>query len=91
MAAEILRLAQLPVGWHQNGPAEAEEIVQQIVKARRAQTPSLLDQLSENGKGLPSFEQHMEEAWRELEERVNEQDEASSDTEVARVGKYIVS
>ena len=63
-AVEILRLAQLPAGWHQIGPAEAEEIVRQIVKARRAQTPGLSDTLAEDGKGLPPFEQHMADTWR---------------------------
>jgi hypothetical protein len=80
-AVEILRLAQLPAGWHQIGPAEAEEIVRQIVKARRAQTPGLLDTLAEDGKGLPPFEQHLADTWRELEEKANETDEANFDGE----------
>jgi hypothetical protein len=83
-AVEVLRLAEMPDSWHQIGPAEAEEIVRQIVKARRAQAPGLLDKLAEDGKRLPPFEQQMAETWRELEERANEPDGAApSGAEVA--------
>src|SRR6516162_3182970 len=48
-AVEVLKLVQLPEGWQQVGPAEAEGIVRQVVKARRAQTPGLMDELAEQG------------------------------------------
>jgi hypothetical protein len=66
-AVEVLKLAQLPDVWQQVGPMEAEAIVRQIVQARRAQTPGFLDQLADQGKDLPPFDQHMDDTWRELE------------------------
>jgi hypothetical protein len=74
-AVEVLKLAPLPKGWEQVGPVEAEGIVRQIVQARRARTPGLLDKLTDQDKGLPRFEEHMDETWRELEERANEPDD----------------
>jgi hypothetical protein len=83
-AVEVLKLAQLPYGWQQAGPIEAEGIVRQVVKARRAEAPGLMDELAEQGKGLPPFEEHMADTWRELEERANEPDgEGAKGTEVA--------
>jgi hypothetical protein len=78
-AVEVLKLVQLPEGWQQVGPAEAEGIVRQVVKARRAQTPGLMDELAEQGKGLPPFDKHMDDTWRELEERANEPDDEGAE------------
>jgi hypothetical protein len=74
-AVEVLKLAQLPDGWQQVGPVEAEGIVRQVVRARRAQSPGVFDELTDQGKGLPPFDKHMDETWRELEERANESGE----------------
>jgi hypothetical protein len=74
-AVEVLKLAQLPEGWQQVGPMEAEAIVRQEVEVRRAQAPGFLDELADRDKDLPPFEQHMEDTWRELEKRASEPDD----------------
>jgi hypothetical protein len=74
-AVEVLKLAQLPEGWQQVGPVEAEAIVRQVVEVRRARAPGFLDELADRDKDLPPFEQHMEDTWRELEKRANETDD----------------
>ncbi len=66
-ASEILRLAQLPAGSQGISPSDPGEIVRQIVTERRRQAHSPLDDLLDDGKGLPPFDRHMEETWRELE------------------------
>jgi hypothetical protein len=73
-ATAILRLAQLPAGSLGIGPTDAEEIVRLIVAEQRKQAPEPLDELVDNGKGLPPFAQHMEDTWRELEARAAEAD-----------------
>jgi hypothetical protein len=78
-AVEVLRLAQLPEGWQQAGPIEAEAIVRQVVKARRAAAPGLLDELADQGKTLLPFEERMANTWRELEERANEPDDEDAE------------
>src|SRR5262249_14017656 len=76
-AAEILRLAQLPGGALVGGPTEADEIVRQIVERRRAQAHGgILEDLCNKEKGLPPFNQHIEEMWAELEARAAETDES---------------
>jgi hypothetical protein len=74
-AVEVLRLAQLPSGGLGIGPTDAEEIVRQVVIERRERAQDPLDDVLDGGKGLPSFEQHMRDTWRELEARAAEPDE----------------
>jgi hypothetical protein len=75
-AAEILRLAQLPPGALGYGPTEPEEVVRGIVTARRLKAQNRLDELLVGqSKGLPPFEQQVEETWQELEARAAEADE----------------
>jgi hypothetical protein len=77
-AGEILRLAQLPAGALAGGPTDAEAIVRQIVARRREQAHGgILDDLRDQGKGLPPFEQHVAETWQELEARAAEADESA--------------
>jgi hypothetical protein len=74
-AGEILRLARLPAGALAAAPTDAEVIVRQIVVRRREQAHGgILDDLRDEGKGLPPFERHMEETWQELEARAAEED-----------------
>jgi hypothetical protein len=75
-ASTILRLAQLPSGGQGIGPTDAEEIVREVVSARRQHAHNPLNDLMDNGRGLPPFERHMEDTWRELEALANEPDEA---------------
>jgi hypothetical protein len=74
-ASEILRLAQLPAGSLGIGSTDAEEIVRRIVNTRRQHAHGPLDDLLDDGKGLPPFERHMEDTWRELEALANEPEE----------------
>jgi hypothetical protein len=74
-AVEVLKLAQLPEGWQQVGPVEAEAIVRRVVEVRRSQAPGFLDELTDRDKHLPPFEEHMADTWREMEERANEPDD----------------
>jgi hypothetical protein len=78
-AVEVLKLAQLPEGWQQVGPMEADAIVRLVVKARRAEAPSFLDGLVDQGKDLPPFEEHLADTWRELNERANQPDDEDAE------------
>jgi hypothetical protein len=74
-AVEILRLTRLPGGSEGIGSTDPEQIVRQIVKARRDSAPGRLDDAFNSGKGLPPIEQHVEQTWRELEALAAEPDE----------------
>jgi hypothetical protein len=67
-------LAQLPGGSGGIGPAEPERIVRAIVTQRRKDAPGVFDGLLEDGKGLPPYEQHLQEVWQELDAAAAEPD-----------------
>jgi hypothetical protein len=71
-AVELLRL--VPLSLPAAGPADPEEIIRQVVVGRRAQARGTLDDVLEDGKGLPPFDEQVQETWRELEARVGEPD-----------------
>jgi hypothetical protein len=77
VASEILRLAQLPAANRRIGPTDAEEIVRRLVADRRENAPDPLDDMRVTHKGLPPFERHVKETWRELEARAAETDESA--------------
>src|SRR5262249_52967900 len=70
-ACELLKLAQ-PPGGAPGGRTDPEGIVQAIVKKKRNEAHGTLDALMDDGKGLPAFDKHVQETWRELEALVNE-------------------
>jgi hypothetical protein len=74
-AAEILKLAQLPAAALTIGPTDPEEIVRRIVAERRKQAHGPLDELLNDGKGLPPIGEHMESVRQELEALAAETDE----------------
>ena len=65
-ALDILRLAKL-TDISPQGPEEPETIVQQAVNRERQQARGSLDDLTENHKGLPSYDEHLARKWAELE------------------------
>jgi hypothetical protein len=75
-AGEILRLARLPTDDVPTGPTDPEEVVRQVVERRRRQARGPLDDLGDDGKGLPPFNRQMQETWQELEALANEAEEA---------------
>jgi hypothetical protein len=78
-AIEVLRLVPLPAGALGIGPIDPEEIVRQIVSGRRAQAAlKPLANLLDDPPGLPPFDQHVADVWKELEARAAEQDEVAS-------------
>jgi hypothetical protein len=68
VALGILRLAKLPEIAPQ-GPGDPETIVRQAVNRERQQARGPLDDLTENHKGLPGYEDHLARKWTELEAR----------------------
>jgi hypothetical protein len=68
LAVNILRLAKLPDIAPQ-GPADPETIVSQAVNRERQQARGPLDDLAEDHKGLPGYEEHLARKWAELEDR----------------------
>jgi hypothetical protein len=72
-AGAILRLAQLPGGGQGLSSTDADEIVRQVVAGRRQRARGPVDDFCENDKGLPPFERHMEDTWRELQARAAEE------------------
>ena len=68
LALDILRLAKLPDIAPQ-GPADPETIVCQAVNLERQQARGPLDDLVEDRKGLPCYEDHLARKWAELEAR----------------------
>src|SRR5262245_7195188 len=75
-AVEVLRIAQLSAGGLAQGPTDPDEIVRKIVEQRHRQAHGPLDDFLDSDKNLPSFERHIEEVRKELEELANEPDEA---------------
>jgi hypothetical protein len=71
LALDILRLAKLP-DIAPRGPADPETIVRQAVNRERQQARGPFDDLAENHKGLPSYEEHLARKWAELEIRAAE-------------------
>jgi hypothetical protein len=69
-AIELLRL--VPLSFPTAGPSDPEQIVRGIVLERRSRAPGPMDDLLENGKGLPPLARHIEETWRELDHRARE-------------------
>jgi hypothetical protein len=76
-AVEILRLTQLPGGTAGIGPTDPDQIVRQVVKARREQAPSSLDDMCDD-RDLPPFTRHLEQVRQELEVLASEPDEAAA-------------
>jgi hypothetical protein len=68
IALDILRLAKLPDMTPQ-GPEEPDTIVRLAVNRERQQARGPLDDLAENHKGLPDYEEHLARKWDELEAR----------------------
>jgi hypothetical protein len=68
VALDVLRLAKLPDVAPQ-GPADPETIVCQAVNLERQQARGPLDDLVEDRKGLPCYEDHLARKWAELEAR----------------------
>lgn len=68
LALDILRLAKLPDIAPQ-GHVDPETIVRQAVNQERQQARGPFDDLADNQKGLPDFEDHMARKWAELETR----------------------
>jgi hypothetical protein len=68
LALDILRLAKLPDVAPQ-GSADPETLVRQTVDRERQQARGPLDDLTENHKGLPGYEEHLARKWAELEAR----------------------
>ncbi len=66
VALEVLALSPPKVA--DIGPTDATEIVRKIVEAQRNSTHCSLDDLLNEGKGLPPYEQHVAQAWQELEQ-----------------------
>ena len=66
IAVDILRLAKL-TDISPQGPEEPETIVRQAVDRERQQARGLLDDLAEDHKGLPGYEEHLARKWTELE------------------------
>jgi hypothetical protein len=75
VAGEVLELAQLPPLAPSGGPTDPEEAVRQVDRARRGKAQGPLDDLLDDGKGLPPFERHLEEVRQELEALAAEPDE----------------
>jgi hypothetical protein len=69
LALDILRLAKLPDIAPQ-GPADPDTIVRQAVNWERQQARGPFDDLAENNKGLPGYEEHLARKWAELEDRI---------------------
>jgi hypothetical protein len=74
-ASAVLRLAQLPSGSVGIGPSDPGELVRQVVTERRKGARGVLADLLERDKGLPPFEQHLADTWRELEALASEPQE----------------
>jgi hypothetical protein len=51
------------------GPEEPDTIVRLAVNRERQQARGPLDDLAENHKGLPDYEEHLARKWDELEAR----------------------
>jgi hypothetical protein len=68
VALDILRMAKLQDIAPQ-GSADPETIVRQAVKRERQQARGPLDDLAEDHKGLPKYEDHLAQKWAELEAR----------------------
>lgn len=73
-AAEVLRLVPLSANVLAFGLTDPEEIVRREVTTRRNRAPGPLDNLYDDGKGLPPMEAHMEQVWGELAALSNAQD-----------------
>src|SRR5262245_35840487 len=71
LALDTRRLAKLSDIAPQ-GPQEPETIVEQAVNRERQQARSPLDNLTENHKGLPGYEEHLARKWAELEARATD-------------------
>jgi hypothetical protein len=68
LALDILRLARLP-DLSPQGTADPETIVRKAVNRERQQARGPLDDMAENHKGLPGYEEHVARKWAELEAR----------------------
>src|SRR5262249_15754882 len=66
-AAEVLRVGRPPRGALGVGPGGEGEGVREGGKKKRGGGPGRVEGGGGQGKGLPPFEQHLEDAWRELE------------------------
>jgi hypothetical protein len=65
-AIEVLKRARLPGAGAGIGDQDAENIVRRVVEAERKATPSALDTILEDGKGLPPIAEHLSRKWDEL-------------------------
>jgi hypothetical protein len=66
-AVELLRLVPITDDAFSVGPTAANDIVRRIVEQRRSSARGVLDELAEDGRGLPPFDEHMEQVRGELE------------------------
>ena len=66
IALDILRLAKL-ADISPQGPEEPETIVRLAVNRERQQARDPLDDLTEDHKGLPAYDEHLARKWDELE------------------------
>ena len=51
------------------GPGDPETIVRQAVNRERQQARGPLEEMVEDRKGLPDYEEHLAQKWAELEAR----------------------
>lgn len=77
IALDILRLAKLSDIAPQ-GSTDPETIVRRAVNQERQQARGPLDDLAENHKGLPGYQEHLARKWAELESRVADEQQHGS-------------
>jgi hypothetical protein len=74
-AVELLKLAQLPpASSGAAAPTDPQQIVEQIVRAKRERFRGPLDDTLDGARGLPPLAKHVEQTWRELEALASEAD-----------------
>lgn len=57
---------------------DPERVVREVVEKRRSRAHGPLDGLFDDGKGLPPFDKHMEDTWRELEALASAADDGTT-------------
>jgi hypothetical protein len=70
-AVEVLKLARLPGAEGGIGDQDAESIVRKKVEAERKNARGELDDLLDEDKYLPGFDDHMMRTWEALEAQAN--------------------
>ena len=64
------------------GPTDPDEIVRRIVMDRRATAPGVLDNILDDGNGLPPLDRHIQETWSELEAKSQEPEPTSHNSTI---------